>query len=128
MTITFLSRRKLGNRRVPNGTHGGVRGRGGFYVSPSYSIDAQAGSVRIPRSVFSGGMPGRIERFRLPTAEFFYRFSAQLFRESALASAGKRIPASTSAPVISRIRAGASGPIPLPPEVANGTIFFPEKS
>ncbi len=30
--------RKLGNRRIPNSTYGGVRGRGDFLVSPSYSI------------------------------------------------------------------------------------------
>jgi hypothetical protein len=30
--------RKLGNRRIPNGTYGGVRGREKLFNFPSYSI------------------------------------------------------------------------------------------
>ena len=67
-------------------------------------------------------------RYVISIQYLFYRFSAQLLRESALTFEGKRLPASTSAPVISLIRAGASLPISLLPEVAKGMIFFPVKS
>ena len=61
---------------------------------------------------------------------FFYtiRLSTQTFSSSLVTEAANRFPGSTSAFEIYAIRAGASSPTGLPPDVANGTIFFPEKS
>ncbi len=80
-------------------------------------------SCRDNPSVKRNRAPGGPETLRMD-----YSLSAHSFNSSTEASGAKRLPGNTSVCVISDTRAGASVPIPLPPEVANSTTFLPEKS
>ena len=63
-----------------------------------------------------------------PVVFYTIKLSAQTFSSSLVTEMGNRFPGSTSAFEIFAIRVGASSPSGLPPDVANGIIFFREKS